>query len=148
MNNKFRLNVFITAYMILFSTHLSAQETLRPLLANQFIEVFNLNTASPSTTIKIPVESTNLWFLDVLSDGVPIDIAIIDPLGNPVDERLIETFNLAVDDVPPLGAVLFAPGEHAQLTLQNPASGNWEISLSLQFRFCLSNWFCVKLCYW
>jgi hypothetical protein len=108
-----------------------AQSSQQVPLTNNVYDVFQLTSASPTTSFPIQVSGANQLIVDVRTDATAPVLRLVAPDGSAVDPATFTQSTLADADVPPLGTIVTEAGTHVQASIPTPLSGTWTAELSL-----------------
>ena len=108
-----------------------AQEIREIPLSQRWQESVTLNTMVPTHSFSISIGSSDLLTLDVRTWPAEAVVEIITPSGAPLDSAYVHRVAVGPDDVPPVGALLFAEGYHVQAQLAAPSPGIWNVRATL-----------------
>lgn len=123
--------VLLALLLGLFSAAAAGQGTRTVPLGQRKVDTFELRPVSPAHTFSFQVGSATELVIDVRSTDAPLEVQVVDAVGTKLDPGTFAYFTIGADETPELGAALFAPGEHVQLTVPNPPAGAWSISVTL-----------------
>jgi hypothetical protein len=114
-----------------FSAGASGQDTRTVSLGQRNYDVFDLHPMAPAHSYPFQVGSATRLVVDARGADAAVDMTLVDPLGATRDSGSFDRFTIDANDAPPLGAILFEPGQHLQAVIDNPPAGTWTLTVSL-----------------